>query len=464
MSNRIPNSSLKALLAETGWSAGELARAVNAQGNLRGLRLRYDRTAVAHWLTGTYPRPPAAELAAAAFTERLDRYITPEDTGLLAVHRTASPTGAKTGGHSQEEGTVPLQLDELCRKDLNSEHRTFALQAAYTLTAPTLPHWPRPEPLRPPSRITAPAGRPARNPGPAASQDDVAAMQETVSFFATACQRHGGGHARTALAAYLADDVTILLRTPAPPSLRSALQTAAAQLAHVLADMTDDTGRTGLSQTYYRHGLELARQAGDRSQYAITLRALSTQALRLQHQNHSHRLAEAALITAHPHCAPAVSAYLLAQHALTSARRGEAHRALADLHSAEQHHERAASPAGPFTVYSRASLDYARADTLEALGQHRQAHQALESSLRHRTPAEQRATALTHARLAELLLDVGHLDAACIHWNHFLDRYPRHYSQPAHQAVARIRRSLSPHKRHQGAASILERTHGLTPR
>ncbi len=55
---RVANAWLGDLLAEAGWSGAELARAVNALGTLHGLALRYDRTAVAHWLSGTRPRRP----------------------------------------------------------------------------------------------------------------------------------------------------------------------------------------------------------------------------------------------------------------------------------------------------------------------------------------------------------------------------------------------------------------------
>ncbi|MFD7512563.1 hypothetical protein ACFV5N_24940, partial [Streptomyces sp. NPDC059853] len=55
---RGPNHQLRALLREAGWTQQELARAVNTLGTETGTPLRYDRTAVAHWLSGTQPRHP----------------------------------------------------------------------------------------------------------------------------------------------------------------------------------------------------------------------------------------------------------------------------------------------------------------------------------------------------------------------------------------------------------------------
>ncbi|WP_055496220.1 hypothetical protein [Streptomyces albus] len=82
MGRRTPNRQLAALLAESGWNAGELARAVNALGTKYGLRLRYDRTAVAHWLEGSRPRPPVPGLVAQVFGRRLGRVVHVGETGL----------------------------------------------------------------------------------------------------------------------------------------------------------------------------------------------------------------------------------------------------------------------------------------------------------------------------------------------------------------------------------------------
>ncbi|GAQ51359.1 hypothetical protein [Streptomyces acidiscabies] len=53
MSRRGRNEWLAGLLAEGRWSAGQLAHAVNTRGAAHGMTLRYDRSSVAHWLSGS---------------------------------------------------------------------------------------------------------------------------------------------------------------------------------------------------------------------------------------------------------------------------------------------------------------------------------------------------------------------------------------------------------------------------
>lgn len=118
------------------------------------------------------------------------------------------------------------------------------------------------------------------------------ALQEMAVVFARSNQCHGGGHARTALASYIADDAGRLFARPATDQVTRALLTATAQLTHFLADMTGDDGRAGLAQRYFHLSLSLSQQAGDRRQYAITLRAVAAQALRLRHHTYALHASE----------------------------------------------------------------------------------------------------------------------------------------------------------------------------
>ncbi|WP_208638211.1 hypothetical protein [Streptomyces murinus] len=106
-SPRTPNQALRILLAEAGWSGARLAREVNALGAAQGTPYHYDRTTVAHWLTGSRPRPPVPQLVAQALSRRLDRRVRAEDTGLLAPGR-PSPDGESTG-----EGGAVARLDRI---------------------------------------------------------------------------------------------------------------------------------------------------------------------------------------------------------------------------------------------------------------------------------------------------------------------------------------------------------------
>lgn len=88
------NTRLAALQQEAGWTNGDLAREVNRLGTLHGLRLAYDRTAVAHWLSGSRPRPPVPALVAEILSRRLGRLVTPEWAGLASPRQAASSSTA----------------------------------------------------------------------------------------------------------------------------------------------------------------------------------------------------------------------------------------------------------------------------------------------------------------------------------------------------------------------------------
>lgn len=55
MAKRDPNAALGRLLAESRWTHRQFARAVNRVGTETGTPLRYDESAVSHWLSGTIP-------------------------------------------------------------------------------------------------------------------------------------------------------------------------------------------------------------------------------------------------------------------------------------------------------------------------------------------------------------------------------------------------------------------------
>ncbi|MFJ8011786.1 tol-pal system YbgF family protein [Streptomyces sp. NPDC096339] len=302
-------------------------------------------------------------------------------------------------------------------------------------------------------------------------------LRALVHSFAGLYLAHGGVHTRAALAAWLARDAGAFaarcLPLPGGPAARasgpagSASGTAEpcadgrevlggyAQLVHLLADMTADAGHHGLAQEYHAISLGLARQAGDRRMYAITLRAMSAHAGRLGQPAHAAHLARLAMNSAPGDGDPAVRAYLLAQRAAAHAHAGERAAALADLATADELLARAPQDPGPFDSYGRADLDFARARTHIALGEHRSAADALERSLRHRPPGHHRATALTHALLAETVLRLGHLTRACEHWRAFLSALPVVRSRAVREALGRLLRDLTPYRHHREAVPTL---------
>ncbi|MGW6707038.1 tetratricopeptide repeat protein [Streptomyces sp. NPDC054956] len=715
MTRRPPNARLAGLLAEARWSGAELARGVNALGTLHGLGLRYDRTAVAHWLSGTRPRRPVPELIAAALTERCGRLVTVEEAGFeprpgarsgsgsgsesgsgsgsgSGRHLGSGPTAAGSGGAGASGGgagrgravrAAPEGLRRLAlqtRADSDPRSRPPLLQSPYQPVP--VPGWDAPE-AGPDPAGTGLAELAARRHLKAHAEQ----LRDLTRSFSGLYLTHGGTHTRAALAAWLAQDAGAFAARhpdPAAPFARDAATdrrvagsgggggptgpdglparggtglradeacraggdgdgdgdadgdgagagagavagagadagargrgrgaagdeavagtwagtgarggagapaghgagygpeartgdgarcpgrdagrggggdgargdgdgsrggdrggdggrdgsgagrgaqrgsgggsgggvrragggtrggspgfaaagpggTGAdgaqprtgqgpgggreagpggaegdvflgyAQLAHLLGEMTADAGHHGLAQEYHGIALGLARQAGDRRMYAITLRAMSAHAGRLGQPAHAVRLARLAVETAPPDGEPGTLAFLLVQRAAAQARAGERAAAAADLAAADLLHERHAAkpPAGPFDSYARADLDFARARTHLALGEFPAAAEALERSLLGRAAGQHRARALTHAALAETLLRLGHLTRACEHWRAFLTAAPAVQSRAVREALGRLLRDLTPYRRVREAVPTVAMARALAER
>ncbi|MFE7121847.1 hypothetical protein ACFU99_41095, partial [Streptomyces sp. NPDC057654] len=349
------------------------------------------------------------------------------------------------------ETTEPARrLVALCRGDIDPARRAFLAGAEYRPADPRLPDWSDAGGDRPPS---GPLGR--------AAPVDIRMLDDMAWLFSSLSSAHGGAHARTSLASYLADDVAPLLLTRASDGLHSQLCARAARLTHLLATMTADTGYEGLAQLYFRTALSMAREGGDRRTYAITLRVMSGQALRLGHPGTATRLIQEAVRTAEPGAGPDLTSFLLTQRALIHADGGRTRLALADLDAAEEEHGGSAGAAGPFTAYPRAGLDYQRAAVFRALGRPDDSLAALQGAVRHRKSAQRLHYALTQARLAESLLRVGHLEAACSHWHTFLDHYPHLRSVRIDHALDRLQRALLAFPRQPYAAALGDRARAL---
>ncbi|MDT0305819.1 hypothetical protein RM780_02420 [Streptomyces sp. DSM 44917] len=430
---RGPNHQLRALLTEAGWTQEALARAVNALGAEIGAALRYDRTAVAHWLAGTQPRHPVPQLAAEALSRRIGRAVTPEAAGFPGRPRDARPADPVAG------------FTALCRSDADAERRVGLHQRPYRVADAVVPTPPGPaSPGRPPG------GRPEAGP----------ALHDAVTFFAASIDAHGGRHARSALSAYLADDVAPLLATRPAGRARAELLVAASRLAFLLARMYEDGLLHGVAQRYYTYAHRLAGEAGDRTAWSVVVRAMSAQAQRLGHLPSALQLAEAAGRAAR--AAPqAHQAYAQAQFAVTLALTGDRRGALSALGRAERAADRAGAASDPFDSYPAAALHFQAASVLEALGDLSGALAALRRAAGERPAADVRGLALTQARFAGLLLRGGHLDEACASWEAFLTARERLRSGDAERALRDMRQALLPFRNRKPVADLLTRSaHG----
>lgn len=202
-SPRTPNQALRILLAEAGWSGARLAREVNALGAAQGTPYHYDRTTVAHWLTGSRPRPSRAP------ARRSGPLATPRQAGTRGGHWAPRPRPAepRRGEHGRRRRRGTPGPD----------------------TARHLPMRSRPgRPLRPAGggrtvrlptrRIAAPA--PAAGPPTRIGMSQVASAQELLALFSRTDSTFGSGAVRVPLRQYLSTTLLPWLRCDMKPAVR----------------------------------------------------------------------------------------------------------------------------------------------------------------------------------------------------------------------------------------------------
>ncbi|MFE2044597.1 hypothetical protein ACFXAZ_27465 [Streptomyces sp. NPDC059477] len=327
--------------------------------------------------------------------------------------------------------------------------------AVYSPSALTVPDW---EDLF--SRATARrSGVPA---GSRVGHAEVRALKSVTAFFAATMGTFGGGHARTALTAYLADDAIPWLLAGASDHVHRRLLTHTAQLTILLGNMCADDEHHALAQDYHRTAAHLAAEAEDPHTYTIAIRTLASHALDLGHQQAALTLTEQAAATATRHSSPLTQSFTQSQLALAQARAKDRQRSLRALHHAEALHSHAdQDPTDPFDSYPTAALHYQRARTLTALKDHQAADQAFHASLHARAPQARRARALTTALLAESQLLQGNLEESLTTWKHFLTDYPGLRSARATASLTTMRQALRPYSAHPEVALLEEEAASL---
>jgi tetratricopeptide (TPR) repeat protein len=437
-----PNRALRALITEAGWTGRELAQAVNALGGEAGLALHYDRTSVAHWLSGARPRPPVPDLICEAFSRRLGRRLSQADIGL------GLPQSAARPGNGQRDPAAELSRLFTLQAQADAGRRPGLTACTYRVAALEAPAW------APGSRTPA-ARAPAAGPA-VVNAETVRVIESVAQVFSAHDAAYGGGGTRRALAGYLAHDVAPRIRAAARPAVGPRLYSAAAQLAYLCGFMCFDDELHGLALHYYLAALRLATEAGDESTYAITQRAMSVQARLLHHDRQAVHLAEAAATA--KTVTPVRQAFLYGQLAVAHAAAGDRISALTWLTAAERHLDRATSAETALIgAYHPASLAHQQAAVLALLGDRKGAIGALTLSLRYRPATERRSRAITTARLAELQLREGYLDEATHTWSGFLDDYPYLRSARARTALNIMRSMLHPHAGRPATRALLTR-------
>jgi transcriptional regulator with XRE-family HTH domain len=445
---RHPNTRLRYVLAEAGWTEQELATAVNAAGAEIGVRLSYDRTTVAHWLSGTRPRPPTPDLLAEVFSRRLARQVTAAELGLAAESRDGAD-GADSPSQRPRNGDIGSVLIGLHA----SARPQAASMPAYSLADLELPGWPEAADVPPARRF---AGRRS------VTVADMDAAEHLARVLAADDAAFGGGHVRRATAAYLAADLAPRLYSRMSTATRRRLFAVATQLSYLCGFMCFDDQLHGLSQRYYRTALRLAAENGDQAGYVIALRAMSVQAYSLGHRRHARNLAETAASGARRIGSPRRQAFLYGQLAVARAADGDRAGALASMADAERRLDQATSASQLTGAYHLASLAHQQAVVQDFLGDRHGAITALDASIRHRPDDERRSRAITLALLADLQLSAGYLDEAVSTWHLFLDDYPYLDSGRATAELRRLRSRVRPLTRNAMARTLLQRASAYT--
>ncbi|GAB3213731.1 hypothetical protein GCM10027294_47880 [Marinactinospora endophytica] len=443
---RTPNTRLASLLAEAELTYDALARAVNRVGAEAGLDLRYDRTSVAHWLSGVRPRGQVPNAIAEALARQLRRPLTPTDTG-FAVPPSLDEIGLNW------RGDVVASLAELGRAEMDVSRRTVLRHSVYSLAAlVAIPNW---QEIADRSQHAPKATLGRVGPG------EIEAVSTMAEAFSTLDDKFGGGHARAAMAAYITNDLTRWLRADASPENRARLHAAAAEFLYLAGFMAWDDEAHGLAERYYLQALGLAAEAGDPLTYATVLRGMSIQASALGHHGEALHLVEAAESAAKSAAQPRMRAFLAGQRAVAQAALGDRRSAVASLGEAERDLESATSPAETFGSYHHAAFSFQEAHLRAHLGDVDGAVKAMTVSNRCRPAQERRSRALSTALLGDYRFRAGHLEAACQTWHDFLDDYPYLSSGRADTALGRIRRSVKRHPGNAAAAALSRRMDGL---
>ncbi|MFH8349176.1 hypothetical protein [Streptomyces sp. NPDC018045] len=406
--SRRANLRLRALLQQSAMTQEALARAVNAAGRERGLRLFYDRTSVAHWLRGARPRPPVPDLIADVLTRRLGRPITVATTGLTA------PDDVRQGIADGVE--VAERLARLSDWDA---------VPGYGEDLPGTPHTTLAAPgTRPDHEAGTPAAHSTRPWGRRQEADSVRMM---LTCFTTLDAVYGGGHARTALVQYLACDIANRLKTRAGGPAWKELCGLTIRLTALCGTMSFDSQLHHVARSYYRTALDLAEQASDQEAKALVLHRISVHARFLGQRREALGLAEAALEATPPGCASTVRARRTGHLAACLADLSDHRGALSRLRRAEEllgeqgHAVGESEDQAENQAVGRAHVHWRKAEVLGAQGTLPEAVTAMRTAVRSLPPGHRRARLLAGARLGFLLLDVGETAQAAEVIGAFLD-------------------------------------------
>ncbi|MEU1287992.1 hypothetical protein [Kitasatospora sp. NPDC005856] len=435
MGAKSPNTSLASLLEQAQWTKTQLAQAVNRAGREIQLDLRYDHSAVSHWVKGTQPAAGVQPVICAVLSSRLGRTVTSAEAGF------SRPNDDLLHPSS---GDVVDKIVNLGRADMDPSRRNV-LKAGLYSAALGVPGF---ADLSDRINATSPlTGRTVRVGG-----SEVQTVRRMTERIADILDELGAGHARPMAAAFLTNTVGTYLRADATTEVKADMLTAAADLVYLMGWMAMYEIQHGLGQSYYHRALELARAGGDHITYCRTLRGMALQAANLKYGRKALDLADAAAEAA-PKAGPRLAAFLSGQQAHGAALVGDRALAFARLRETERSLSLAEGRNDHVGGYDIAAYHFHVSSVLYALGDVPGSIIAMQQSQRLRPPTEKQGRAHANGVLAQRQLEVGHVERAAGTWHAFLDDYETLSSA---RADDHFRQMLAGTRPHTGNARIRE--------
>ncbi|WP_327352749.1 Tat pathway signal protein [Streptomyces sp. NBC_01304] len=289
---------------------------------------------------------------------------------------------------------------------------------------------------------------------------DVEAVQEMTGFFQQRDQRHGGGHGRSAVTAYLVDEVADMLNgTFRDERVRRELLSTAGELIYLTGWMAFDAGQHAEAQTHFTLAIRLAAEATDPALAAHVMRAMAHQAVDLGHYREALQLSSATMDRSrYGHACPRERALLGVVHARALAVAGQKKAAATALLQAEEDLAAAttADEPGRMFFFKEASLAHETACTLRDIGDFAGAQREFKRSVRTRKATTYARThAVTLGYLGAVQARTDGVEAACATWNRALDAMEGVQSRRALDTVTTMRQTISPF-RYRGITAVAE--------
>ncbi|MGW9211295.1 tetratricopeptide repeat protein [Embleya sp. NPDC055664] len=406
--HRTPNACLRERARARGWtSARDLAEHLDEQAGRLGLNVFFDERTVRRWLAGHSRWPQRVHRDA---LERIFGMAT-EELGFVDPTRSSVTSGRDGVGIVPAPEGADIVAASAALGGADVERREFLTATGTVLGLLSFPGAPAEATPRTLARTgTVHVGA-----------TEVNAIRTMTTAFADAAAELGGG--RALAVRYLTGTAAPWLAGTYTETTGRDLHAAVGELAHLIAWMAQDEGRTGAAQRYYAHAFRLAELGIDRELAATALRGMAVQAIDAGHRATAVRLAEECVHHAKDLHAPRAQAYYQATLAQAAALDQDHATATRLLTSSQTQIERAPATSTGTSWADHYSIGRWSHDTgmiLARLGELDEARTHLHRALDIHGLDRKRTRAIVLADLGEVHLRGGDTDGAIATWNDFV--------------------------------------------